>query len=472
MRSLEIILALILLVYILAPLIRMSCWIEWISFAALGVMGFHLFWEGYRWQMLPLYGITLGLGLFSIRRKIRQKSGHEALPTGSLTQIAGGIIILGIVTIPPILLPVPQTPKPMGPFQTGTTTLMLVDQSRKELFASKDGESRAIMLQIWYPAEVESGTETAPWLENMDVMGPAISKKLDLPAFFLDHIEYSHSHSVVDAPISSAEKQYPLLLFSHGWDGFRAQNTYQVEELASHGYVVAAPDHTYGAVAAVFPDGRVSLNNPKALPTGMGLSDTEFLVAAQRLGKQWAGDLSFILDTLANLDPGDVAGQLAYRLDFTHVGALGHSTGGGAAIQFCATDPRCKAVLGMDPYMDPVASTVLAEGLSQPNMAIFSDVWAKDRSHNNAIFQSFSDNSMGDNYRYYIEQTDHYDFTDMPAFSPLAPYLGLKGPLNGDRVLEIINTYTTAFFGHYFKNELSPLLSQTSTEFPEIIDLP
>ncbi len=57
---------------------------------------------------------------------------------------------------------------------------------------------------------------------------------------------------------------------------------------------------------------------------------------------------------------------------------------------------------------------------------MFSDVWAKDRSRNNALFDSFAQNSDGDGYRYYIEKTDHYDFTDMPAFSPLAPYLGLK----------------------------------------------
>ena len=272
-----------------------------------------------------------------------------------------------------------------------------------------------------------------------------------------------------EAPVSNAEVQFPLLLLSHGWGGFRAQNTYQVEALASHGYVVAAPDHTYGAVATIFPDGRVALNNPAALPAGMDLSDQEFLSAVQVLGQQWAGDLTFILDTLASLEADDAAGQLAHRLDFSRIGVLGHSTGGGAAIQFCATDARCKAVLGMDPYMDPVAFAVLEGGLRQPYLAMFSDVWAKDRSRNNALFDSFAQNSDGDGYRYYIEKTDHYDFTDMPAFSPLAPYLGLKGPLDGEQVLKIINAYTLAFFDRYFKGEDNQLLNQPSEDFPEMI---
>jgi dienelactone hydrolase len=346
---------------------------------------------------------------------------------------------------------------------------MLVDESREERYSGKSGEPRRIMVQIWYPAETERGAEAAPWLDNMEVMGPAIAGHLDLPAFFLTHVKYAKAHAISDAPISGAQAQYPLILFSHGWGGFRAQNTYQVEELASQGYVVAAPDHAYGAIASVFPDGSVALNNPNALPYDEELSDFEFLNAAQTLGEQWAGDLSFILDTLAALEPDDPVGQLTNRLDLTRVGVMGHSTGGGAAIQFCGTDARCQAVLGMDPYMDPVAFEVLEAGLGQPHLAMFSAVWAEDRSRNNSLYEELAGHSSGEGYRYYIEQTAHYDFTDMPAFSPLAPYLGLKGPLDGKQVSKIINAYTLAFFGRYFKGESGALLEQSSPEFPEMV---
>ena len=364
MRTLEIILFLVLLARILAPLFRTDRWIEWISVAALGVMALHLIFEGYRWQMIPLYGITIGMGIYSLWRLTNPKSGERKLSMGFILQIGCGVLILGIAVLPPILLPVPKTPEPTGPYEIGTMTLILVDELREELYSKTPGEHRAIMVRIWYPAEPDNAAEPALWLDHMEVMGPAIANKLDLPSFFLDHIKYSRAHAFTNATLSRAEVQYPLLLLSHGWGGFKEQNTYQVEELASQGYIVAAPDHTYGAVATVFPDGKVALNNLEALPTNNDLSDAEFLMAVQLLGDQWAGDLSFILDLLEESDRDGPAGQLANRLDFTRIGALGHSTGGGAAIQFCATDARCKAALGMDPYMDPVSFSVLDKGLT------------------------------------------------------------------------------------------------------------
>ncbi|MFN2126356.1 MAG: hypothetical protein ACK2TU_00720, partial [Anaerolineales bacterium] len=64
------------------------------------------------------------------------------------------------------------------------------------------------------------------------------------------------------------------------------------------------------------------------------------------------------------------------------------------------------------------------------------------------------------------------DFTDMPAFSPLAPYLGLKGTLNGEQVSRIINAYTLAFFDRYFREDTGTILEQPTEKYPEIIYLP
>jgi pimeloyl-ACP methyl ester carboxylesterase len=282
----------------------------------------------------------------------------------------------------------------------------------------------------------------------------------------LDHITYARGHAYPNAPVLVSSEGFPLILFSHGWNGFRAQNTYQVEELASHGYIVVAPDHTYGAVATVFPDGSVALNNPLALPTGLGLSDFEFLAAANVLGNQWAEDLSFILDYLQILQPDDDAFFLANKIDFSQVGVMGHSTGGGAAIQFCAQDTRCKAALGMDPYMDPVNLAIQSTGIDRPFLAMFSEGWHQ-RGHQE--FDRFYQNLPTDAYQFAIAGTTHFDFTDLPAFSPLAYRLGLKGPLKGSRVLRIVNDYTLAFFGQYLKGQGSNLMDGSSPNYPELI---
>jgi len=472
MRTLEIILALVLLMRIILPFFSKDRWVEWVSLVALGVMSLHLIFEGYRWQMIPLYGITIGLSVISIWRVAHPTPKRAHNLKKDLVMTVVGIFFMGVALLLPILLPIPRTPKPTGPYDIGTKTIILVDESRDELYTEKPDEPRTLVVKIWYPADLETDTEPAPWLDHMDVMGPALAAKLNLPSFFLDHVKYAHAYAITDAVVSNAESQYPLLLFSHGWGGFNAQNTFQMEELASNGYIIAAPDHTYGAIATVLPDGRVAQNNPEALPQGMGLTDDDFLMAVQVLGDQWAGDLSFIIDSLEKLESDDPAGELRNRLDFSQIGAMGHSTGGGAAIQFCAMDQRCQVALGMDPYMDPVSDQIQMQGLKQPYLAMFSEAWAKEDGRNNSVFTSFLQNSSGIGYHYYIEETEHYDFTDMPAFSPLASFLGLKGTLEGEKVSKIINAYTLAFFDRYFKGESSLLLDQLMAEYPEMIYLP
>jgi len=468
MRTFEIIIASILLIRILLPLINRLRWVSWVSLATLAATFLHLLFEGYRWQMIPLYLITIGYTAASFRPiNCDQKTTRKRYVT-----VAAGLAALGISLALPILIPVPHTPKPTGPYRVGTTTIQLIDRNRKELYSGLQNEPRSFQVQIWYPAEADSDAKPAPWMDHVEVVGPALAAKLNLPPFFLDHIRYAKAHSVHNAPPATAQSQYPLLLFSHGWEGFKSQNTYQVEELASHGYVVAAPDHTFGAIASVFPDGKIALINPEALPIGRGLSEGDFIAAVQILGDQWAGDLQFILKSLETDQKADLTGLLAEMIDFSNVGVLGHSTGGGAAIQYCATDEHCQAAFGMDPYMDPVATDIQNSGLEQPYLVMFSESWAEEVADNNAVFTRFFGSSEGDKYHFTIEDTMHYDFTDLPAFSPLAPYLGLKGTLDGRQVLTIINTYSLAFFDRYLKGQPGLILDQPSDSFPEMIYRP
>jgi predicted dienelactone hydrolase len=213
----------------------------------------------------------------------------------------------------------------------------------------------------------------------------------------------------------------------------------------------------------------VAFVNQEALPSGMGLSDDKFMDAARLLGSQWAGDLSFILDVLEGCHPDVEIGLLCHRLNYQKVGALGHSTGGGSAFQFCVQDPRCQAVLGMDPYMDPVSLEVLAQGIDVPLMSMFSESRSFRSGDNIDQFSQLQSNSSGEIYRFEIEETGHFDFSDLPAFSPLAPALGLKGPLPGGRALQIITDHTLSFFGHYFKGKERGLLDGNLIVYPEVI---
>ena len=360
MRPLEILIPFLLAIYLLWPNSRPKI-IQFMPLTALVITFAHLIMEGYRWQMIPLYGCTLLLTLTSLIKITGNKDWSRR--TSILM-----LIPLAISTALPILLPVPKIQAPSGPFEVGTVNYEFTDTTRKELYSGKD-ESRKLMVQVWYPAEVTSTAKHAQWMSEATIYAPAIAGFLRLPSFFLDHLALSISPAYLEVPIAKNKTPFPVILFSHGWKGFNAQNTGQAVELASHGFVVIAPQYPYGAIITVFPDGTIAPNNPDALPEND--KDPNYEVIARKLVNQWVGDTAFVLDQFQGFD--QETGNLFFqKLDFQRVGAYGHSTGGGAAIQFCAVDSRCKAVLGMDPFMRPVCTAVIQQGISQPSFFMFT----------------------------------------------------------------------------------------------------
>jgi predicted dienelactone hydrolase len=457
MRVLEIVIPTLLAAYLLwqhpRPLmVRLS------PTAALVATFIHFTLEKYRWQMIPLYLLTLLLVLSSLIKI----AGPGDWPRRASTLT---LILLALSTALPILLPVPKIPAPSGPFKVGTKIMELTDTARQELYSGR-AESRRIMVQVWYPAEVIPSDQHAQWMPSPKIYAPAIAGFLGLPSFFLDHLALSVSPAYLNVTVAKTETPFPVILFSHGWKGFNAQNTGQAVELASHGYIVIATQHTYGAVITVFPDGTIARNNPEALPADA--EDPNYEVVARKLVNQWAGDLAFVLDQFQGLDQ-DADNLFFKKLDMDRIGVYGHSTGGGAAVQFCGIDPRCKAVLGMDPFMRPVSAEVIDQGVSQPSFFMFSQAWADlTDSKNNQLFNQFypkAENSLG---AIIIKGTKHFDFSDLPLLSPIAPQLGLKGPLNGKRVTMIVDSYLLDFFELTLKNIPTSAFDGTFNHFSEV----
>ena len=417
--------------------------------------------------MIPLYVLTGILLLTAIPAIVRPATDSFNRLSWSAAGHIGTLVLLAASTALPALLPVPSIPAPGGSYEVGTQTLVLTDNSRRELYSGVD-EPRKFMVQLWYPANPGPDDQHAPWMNDATIYGRAISTYLGLPAFFLDHLVLAQTPAWQDAPLKPSEGGYPLILFSHGWNGFAAQNTEQALELASRGYVVVALQHTYGAVVTVFPDGEIAYNNPSALPDGA--PEDEYDAAAHLLADQWAGDMSYTLDVLENRGM-DIRGSFWGAFDFDRIGVYGHSTGGGAAIQFCGTDSRCKAILGMDSFMTPVSQQVLDNGLSQPAFFMFSQRWFDlTDSKNNRLFKQFYSNLDPATHVIYIQGTAHYDFSDLPLLSPIAPQLGLKGPLNGKRVTEIVDDYLISFFEMTLKDQPTDLFDGPS-KYPEVINL-
>ena len=114
---------------------------------------------------------------------------------------------------------------------------------------------------------------------------------------------------------------YPLVLFSHGLAGYRLQSSFLTSHLASWGFVVAAVEHPYRNLTAVFGD-------LSAFAALLGTDDSPDV--GQLLG---AID---VVQTASAAPTGPLAGL---AVDTTRVGAVGHSLGG-FAVFAAARDPR------------------------------------------------------------------------------------------------------------------------------------
>jgi predicted dienelactone hydrolase len=349
-----------------------------------------------------------------------------------------------------------------GPYAIGTQTFHLVDESRDEIYTDDPADKREIMMQVWYPAEPDAEGETAVYLENLDVMGPALAERLDLPSFLLNHVNLAKLDVLQDTPVLAADAPYPVLLFSHGLDGIRAQNMVMVRDLVSNGFVVAAIDHTYANALTVFPDGRVVFYDPGVLS-----GDGEPPHTSNTLVGVWADDIGFVLDELAGWNE-ERGGAFDGRLDLSRIGVFGHSTGGGAAVEFCGRDERCQAGVGLDAWVVPVSGEIVAAGLAQPFLFLRAAEWEfDDAAQNDAIAESLFASLPGTGYLATVDGAAHFDFTDLPLFSPLTLQLGLSSDMDSDYVVGMMSRMTTTFFRQTLQGADEDL-AQEAAAYPEM----
>ncbi len=284
-------------------------------------------------------------------------------------------------------------------------------------------------------------------------------------------------------------EEFPgLLVFLSGLGGFRASNTYQIEELVSHGYVVVGLDQPGGSAAVRFPDGRLVSVLPRDQIQALIQQSTSPKQDAPALNGQvlengiipyFAQDASFAIDRLIALNESDPNGRLAGRLDLQRVGVFGISLGAIVAGEASHMDARIKASLMMDAAMP---ADVVQAGLRQACMWITRPAgdMRLERSRSGgwpeasitetlttmrAVFDMHAPGSA-----YYLDAPGmfHVNFTDAPFWSPITSQLGLTGPVDGKRMFDIVNAYSLAFFDKYLKGQREPLLDGPATQFPEV----
>ena len=489
MRPFEILLSIAnLLAFCTLAIARLRA-IHWMGYLALIttlIAGIQILAEGPRWQMIPAYALTAILLSIWVLGMVIPGDNHVNRAVSFLG--AGmGILVLVISITLPVLMPVFYFPKPSGPYAIGTLTYHWIDTSRPELFTTNPNDRRELIAQVWYPAKKEPSAPRAPYIQDAEVVTPAIGRLLHLPGFVFSHLKYVTTNAAASAPIADSQSSYPVLIYLTGVDGFRSVNTFQIEELVSHGFIVVGLDQPGIAPAVRFPDGRQIPGWSRDQLQPLIMQSVEPLSKAPTLyGKAlpdgiipyFAQDASFTLDQLARLNKSDPKHILTGRLDLEHAGTFGISLGGMDAAEACLKDHRLKACLIMDVWLP---ADVVKSGLQQPSMFITRDAntmrlerqraggWSeKDIALTLNTMRAVYKSLPGDGYYIEIPGMFHVNFTDLPYWSPAMSQLGLTGPINAQRGFDIVNAYSVAFFDKELRGQPASLLNGPSKQFPEV----
>src|SRR5574341_110276 len=489
MRPLEAVLSSANLLAFFALILSLPLTMRWMRVAtliALLIAVVQAAMEGPRWQMVPAYALAIILFLIWLLGILTPSGRHIHRNVGGIG--LGVLMILFSIGLP-IALPVFHFREPTGPYAIGTVTYHWIDASRPELFTPDDpNDHRELLAQVWYPAEDQPSAPRAPYIQDADSVAPALARLFHFPAFFFNHFKYVTTHAVASAPVAEGEASYPVLIFLAGQNGFRQMNTFQVEELVSHGYIVVGLDQPGAEAMVRFPDGREVAGQPRQVMYPLSQQSVEPLPTTPTLfGKPmpdgiipyFAGDVPFALDQLTALNQSDPNHLLTGRLDLERIGVFGISLGGINAAEACLNDSRLKACLIMDVFM---SANVVKEGLAQPAMWITRDAdtmrlereraggWTEqDIRQHQTTMRAVYESLRAEGYYLSIPNMFHLNPTDVPYWSPLLPQIGMIGPIDSHRALNIVNAYSLAFFDKHLKGELSPLLDGPSEQYPEVI---
>ncbi|MCA9554230.1 MAG: dienelactone hydrolase family protein [Myxococcales bacterium] len=230
-------------------------------------------------------------------------------------------------------------PSAYGPYPVGVQTLTVVDPRR---FDPDTRIPRILTVEVWYPARASARGQPGAVYPFEDFL----PDEYDEAARSLGGFE---TGAVRDAEAVDGER-FPLVLFSHGSGGVRVQSTFLTEYLASHGYVVAAPDHKGNTLEDVLAAGTIDI-------TSFGQS---FL--------DRPADILMLIDALDG----------KFSFDPKRVGAAGHSFGAVTSLRAAAMDTRVQAVVSQAPGSHLATWLELERPLEELGIPVMIQEGAKD----------------------------------------------------------------------------------------------
>jgi predicted dienelactone hydrolase len=235
-------------------------------------------------------------------------------------------------------------PVPLGEYGIGHHRFEWTDSSQTEVLAD-DGCFRKLVVDVWYPAE-KSLSIPVPYPDTLAIYHAFGNE--GLKSFLGKGGEATirsgniNTHAYEDAAFDHRLQSAPVIFFSHGMGMISQVYTTQIEDLASHGYIVVAIAHPYDAWLISFTNGSFIPFEVKQRNAGSTTEEHQITYENKRID-WWASDISFALDQLIAMKGHEKNIPFTDHLDLKRIGTMGHSAGGRAAARTCQVDERIKS---------------------------------------------------------------------------------------------------------------------------------
>ncbi|MEZ5406856.1 MAG: hypothetical protein R2761_02460 [Acidimicrobiales bacterium] len=251
----------------------------------------------------------------------------------------------------------PGLPSPTGRHPVGRRFYDLTDPDRADPYRRWTSARRKLPVAVWYPAEAGTGSPARYLPGTWRVLSTAWG--LGASAI---------SPHARDGAVPVDDERFPLVVFSASANPALCYSAL-LEDLASHGYVVAGVSHPYESIPiTAYQHGWPALMRPRSLggalrapgrrPYEVDRDERAAVVSVK------AGDLRFVADRIAG-----EAGPLGLPVDPGRRAAIGHSFGGAAAA-LVGRDPAWAAVVNLDGglWLEPADVAV-----STPVLQLFAE---------------------------------------------------------------------------------------------------
>ncbi len=193
-----------------------------------------------------------------------------------------------------------------GRFAVGVQTFEAHDKARDRLFPC----------EVWYPAAAEHAAQ------DLDAR---------IQDCFTPRLRNTEQRQSAVRNTAARAGTYPLIVFSHHSGGHRRTSTFLCTHLSSHGYIVAALDHS----EVIAPE----------LARPQNETDEQKNRRWQAVIESRVPDARFLIDQMLHSGAWNTNAEI----DRNHVGLVGHSFGGATALATPEFDQRIKAVVALAP---------------------------------------------------------------------------------------------------------------------------